>query len=92
MNEQRNAKTPVLRKISASNLLSFGADGLALELPALTVLIGPNGSGKTNLLEAIGLLKAAPTEIPSPRPRRGRNSQLALEARPPSNCYCGSHR
>ena len=66
MNEQQNTKGPVLRKIKATNLLSFGSEGLTLELPALTVLIGPNGSGKTNLLETIGLLKAAPRELAAP--------------------------
>ena len=66
MNDHQNPKTPVLRKITASNLLSFGPEGLALDLPALTVLIGPNGSGKTNLLETIGLLKAAPKELAAP--------------------------
>ena len=66
MNEQQNAKAPVLRKITARNLLSFGPEGLTLDLPALTVLIGPNGSGKTNLLETIGLLRAAPKELAAP--------------------------
>ena len=66
MSEQQNVKPPVLRRITARNLLSFGPDGIDLDLPALTVLIGPNGSGKTNLLEAIGLLKAAPQELAAP--------------------------
>ena len=36
---------PMLTRIKAQNLLSFGPEGIDLELPALTVLIGPNGSG-----------------------------------------------
>ena len=56
----------MLRKISATNLLSFGPEGMELELPPLTVLIGPNGSGKSNLLEVISLLQAAPTYLAKP--------------------------
>ncbi|MFH1009350.1 MAG: AAA family ATPase, partial [Candidatus Latescibacterota bacterium] len=32
----------------------------------LNVLIGPNASGKSNLLEVLALLKAAPTNLPEP--------------------------
>jgi len=46
--------------IKASNLLSFGPDGLDLELLDLNILIGPNGSGKSNFLEIFELLKSLP--------------------------------
>ncbi len=52
----------MLHEITASNLLSFGPDGVTLELRPLNVLIGPNGSGKSNLIEAIALLRA--TSVP----------------------------
>lgn len=50
----------LITHIKASNLLSFGADGLDLELHDLNVLIGPNGSGKSNFLEIFEILKALP--------------------------------
>ena len=46
MTGQTQASTPPLRRIRAKNLLSFGPDGIDLELSALNVLIGPNGSGQ----------------------------------------------
>jgi predicted ATPase len=56
----------LLRKIQIRNLLSFGPAGLALPLRPLNVLIGANGSGKSNLIEAIGLLQSAPRLLASP--------------------------
>ncbi len=49
-----------IKKIKASNLLSFGPDGLDLELGNLNVLIGANGSGKSNFLEIFSLLRSLP--------------------------------
>jgi len=43
------------------NLLSFRKT--TVELRGLNVLIGPNASGKSNLIEAIGLLQAAPVDL-----------------------------
>ncbi len=63
-------QTPIepvtLRRIRATNLLSFGPEGIDLEMSALNVLIGPNGSGKSNLLEVIRLLQAAPHDLAAP--------------------------
>ena len=56
-----------LRRIRATNLLSFGTEGIDLELSALNVLIGPNGSGK---IEPVGGHQAAASR--SPRPGRSR--------------------
>lgn len=50
----------LITHIKASNLLSFGFNGLDLELHDLNVLIGPNGSGKSNFLEIFELLKSLP--------------------------------
>jgi predicted ATPase len=44
------------------NLLSFGAEGVDVELGPLNVLIGPNSSGKSNLLEVVDLLHALPDD------------------------------
>ena len=66
MNETGNLNRPVLCEVAAKNLLSFGSEGLRLELKPLNVLIGPNGSGKSNLFEVLALLHASPTELASP--------------------------
>ena len=66
MTEQPHAKKPTLKRIKARNLLSFGSDGIDLELSALNVLIGPNGSGKSNLFEVVRLLQAAPSDLSEP--------------------------
>lgn len=50
----------LIKHIKAFNLLSFGSNGLDLELQNLNVLIGPNGSGKSNFLEIFEILKALP--------------------------------
>ena len=63
--------TVFLKKIQLQNLLSFGPDGTELELRPLNVLIGPNGCGKSNLIEAISLLQAAPKELAEPVSRGG---------------------
>jgi predicted ATPase len=51
----------LLESIKLTNLLSFRE--AELELRALNVLIGPNASGKSNLIAAMGLLKAAPENL-----------------------------
>lgn len=56
----------MLRRLTLRNLLSFGPQTAPLELGPLNVLIGPNGSGKTNFLEALAVLQAAPREIAGP--------------------------
>jgi predicted ATPase len=55
-----------LRSIQLRNLLSFGPDTPELELKSLNVLIGTNGSGKSNLIDAISLLQAAPRDLMEP--------------------------
>lgn len=59
-------ENPIIRKISLQNFLSFGPDAAEIELGALNVLIGPNSSGKSNLLEAFELLRAIPKNIAAP--------------------------
>lgn len=55
-----------IHKIRLQNFLSYGSEGEEIELQSLNVLIGPNASGKSNLIEAIGILKATPTDLPAP--------------------------
>ncbi len=43
----------LIQSIKLQNLLSFGPDAGEIELKSLNVLIGPNASGKSNLIEAI---------------------------------------
>ncbi|RKH43755.1 chromosome segregation protein SMC [Corallococcus sp. AB050B] len=56
----------MLRSIRLQNLLSFGPASEAFPLRALNVLIGPNASGKSNLIEALGLLRATPGNLLAP--------------------------
>ena len=56
----------LLEQITLSNLLSFGKASDALALRRLNIVIGLNGSGKSNLLEAIDLLRCAPDQIVKP--------------------------
>lgn len=53
----------LLCSIKLQNILSFGPNTPELELRALNVLIGSNGSGKSNLLDCIGLLQSAPDKL-----------------------------
>ena len=46
--------------------MSFGPKTEPLKLLPLNVLIGPNASGKSNLIEAISLLQSAPRTLASP--------------------------
>jgi predicted ATPase len=57
------AKEPIVRSLTIQNLLSFGEQPTTIELRSLNVLIGANGSGKSNLIEVLGLLQNAPQEL-----------------------------
>jgi predicted ATPase len=51
----------LLRSVQFTSLLSFR--DTRLDLRPLNVIIGPNASGKSNLVAAIGLLRAAPGSL-----------------------------
>lgn len=55
-----------IHKIKLQNFLSYGSTGEEIELQPLNVLIGPNASGKSNFIEAFGILRATPTDLPAP--------------------------
>src|ERR1700681_1030141 len=54
---------PAIRSLTVQNLLSFGEEPTTIELRQLNVLIAANGSGKSNLIEVLGLLQNAPKEL-----------------------------
>jgi predicted ATPase len=53
----------MLKTIRLHNLLSFGAETEITFNKGLNVLIGANGSGKSNLIEVISLLQALPKDL-----------------------------
>jgi predicted ATPase len=55
-----------IHSLQIRNLLSYGDESASVELEPLNVLIGSNASGKSNFIEAISLLQAAPTDFPAP--------------------------
>ena len=55
-----------LYSIRLENILSYGPDSSSFKLEPLNVLVGPNASGKSNLIEALSLLHAAPRDLQSP--------------------------
>lgn len=56
----------LIQSIKLQNFLSFGPDAEEIQLKSLNVLIGPNASGKSNLIEAIGFLRASPIDLTLP--------------------------
>ena len=57
---------PFFKSIRINNLLSFGPDSPPIELGPLNVIIGTNGSGKSNLFDVLALLKNSPGEFDKP--------------------------
>ncbi len=53
----------LLRSLHLKNFLSFGPDTPELPLKPLNILIGANGSGKSNLIEAVCLLRSSPVSL-----------------------------
>ncbi len=53
----------LIKKLRLKNFLSYGSESEEITLEPLNVLIGPNASGKSNLIEALRLLKTTPTDL-----------------------------
>jgi predicted ATPase len=56
-------RKPAIESLRIQNLFSFGEKGAQVDLGPLNILIGPNASGKSNLIETIGLLKGLPIDF-----------------------------
>lgn len=52
-----------IKTIRLDNILSYGPDSGEFSLEPLNVLIGPNASGKSNLIEIIALLASTPRDF-----------------------------
>ncbi len=55
-----------IRSVRLENFLSFSGESEAIDLMPLNVLIGPNASGKSNLIEAFSILRSAPADVTKP--------------------------
>ena len=55
-----------IRTIRLDSILSYGPGTPEFPLEPLNVLIGPNASGKSNLIEVLSLLAAAPRDLQAP--------------------------
>ncbi len=71
-----------IQKIKLTNFLSFGPEGMELELEPLNVLIGPNASGKSNFMEAFGLLQALPRDLTAFLRQGGGSAEWAWKGTP----------
>lgn len=56
----------LIKSLKLNNFLSFGDADEPIELSSLNVVIGANGSGKSNLIEAIELIRSAPKDLLTP--------------------------
>ena len=60
-----------IQTIRLDSILSYGPGTAEFPLEPLNVLIGPNASGKSNLIEALSILEGAPLDIQDPIRRGG---------------------
>ncbi len=72
-----------IRTIHPRNILSYGPDTAPFELEPLNLLIGPNASGKSNLIDVLSILQAAPSNLPAPIRRRGGTREWLWKGREP---------
>ena len=56
----------LIRTIRLDNILSYGSWEEAFHLEPLNVFIGPNASGKSNLIEVLSLLAAPTRDLQAP--------------------------
>jgi predicted ATPase len=62
----------MLKSLTLTNWKSFGEERNTLELSPLTLLVGPNASGKSNALDALRFLQGAALDYPLGDVLRGR--------------------
>ena len=75
-------RPPILRELTLRNILSYGPEEQPLHLERLNVLIGSNGSGKSNLLEALALMRAAQGDFRRFIGQRGGVSEWVWKGKP----------
>ena len=73
-----------IRTLRLEGFLSFAPGSDPLEMRSLNVLIGPNASGKSNLIEALSLLAATPNDLASAVRKGGGSRELLWKGRPPT--------
>ena len=70
----------LIENIQIRGLLSFR--DASLEMRSLNVLIGPNASGKSNLIEIMALLRGLPRDLPDFFLRSGGTSDWLWKGNP----------
>jgi predicted ATPase len=53
----------LIHSLKLKNILSFGSKAQTIELRPLNIIIGPNSSGKSNLIESFELLRNTPVKL-----------------------------
>lgn len=76
-----------LKEVTLRNVLSFGSR-TTLEMKPLNVLIGPNGCGKSNFIEALRLLRAVPTDVRVPIRESGGVEDWLWKGKPKPKSAC----
>src|SRR6187402_3137140 len=76
----------LLHSIELGWLLSYG-ETVRLDLEPLNVLIGSNASGKSNLIEALSILAAAPRDVRDPIRKGGGVLEWLWKGQPGSIAY-----
>ncbi len=56
----------LINALSVRDLLSYGHEPQDIKLEPLNVLIGSNASGKSNIIDVLGLLRATPNDLTAP--------------------------
>lgn len=80
----------LLHSIHPKNFLSFGPDTPEIPLGSLNVLIGANGSGKSNLIEAVCLLRASPTDLQAVVRKGGGVREWIWKGKPKESALLGA--
>ncbi len=70
-----------IQTIRLQDVLSYGPDAVELALEPLNVLIGPNASGKSNLINIMSILRGAPRNLPEAIRRGGGTSEWLWKGR-----------
>jgi len=82
----------MLRSVTLSGLLSFKS--ATLELQKLNVLIGANAAGKSNFIESLSLLQAAPRDLAKAVQKGGGMAEWKWKGKEPAGegVHTSSHR